>query len=334
MPYQKHTVMSKSFRTEISFQPPHNKVDLQDKIFTIGSCFSDHIGNLLLLNKFNAMVNSFGVIFNPISAMHLLQHALLETPLSEEKIIQSQGMFYHYDLHSEITSADKNSLKEYIDKKLQAVGNFLKKSKVLILTLGTAHVYRLLENKEVVANCHKMPARIFNKELLTPEQIILAFNELHKLLSPNTTIVLTVSPVRHIKDTLVLNAVSKSVLRLACHHLCEQHPNVNYFPAYEMLLDDLRDYRYYEPDMLHPNSTAINYIWEHFSHLFLTDRSNQFITKWEKIRKALEHRPFNPTTEEHKHFLVNTLDKLKEIKETDVKKEIKMLEDRIRVIEG
>jgi len=323
--------MSKSFRTEISLNPPHYKIDHQDKIFTIGSCFSDHIGNLLNKNKFGVMVNPFGIIFNPISAMHLLQNAMLGNTLSEEKIIQNQGMYYHYDLHSEITSANKNSLKDNIDQKLQTTGSFLKKSKVLILTFGTAHVYRLLKNKEVVANCHKMPANLFNKELLTPEQIILAFNELYKLLIPNTTIILTVSPVRHIKDTLIFNSVSKSVLRLACHHLCEQHPNVHYFPAYEMLLDDLRDYRFYEPDMIHPNATAISYIWEHFSHLFLSEQSNQFITKWEKIMKALEHRPFNPATEEHKDFLKNTLDKLQEFKETDVSKEIKIVEDKLQL---
>jgi hypothetical protein len=323
--------MSKSFRTEISLNPPAKRISLQDRIFTIGSCFSDHIGNLLNQYKFDVMVNPFGIIFNPVSVLHLLQHALMGDSLSDDKIVQNYGMHYHYDLHSEITSADKNSLIEHIDQKLHLAGDFLKQSKVLMLTFGTAHVYRLSENKEVVANCHKMSAKLFQKELLTPEQIILAFNELYKLLPPDTTVVLTVSPVRHIKDTLILNSVSKSVLRLACHHLSEQHTNVQYFPAYEMLLDDLRDYRFYEPDMLHPNASAINYIWEHFSHLYISNASNQFIHKWEKIKKALEHRPFNPATEEHKHFLVNTLDRLREIKETDVSKEIKILEDRLEL---
>ncbi len=323
--------MSKSFRTEINLALPSQQIHLKDKIFTLGSCFSDHIGQLLQQYKFKAMVNPFGIIFNPVSAIHLMQQALMGEPLSKEKIVQNQGMYYHYDLHSEITSAEKASFEELIGEKLKTAGNFLKESKVLMLTMGTAFVYRLFENKEVVANCHKMPARHFNKELLTPEQIILAFNEMHKLLPKDTCIILTVSPVRHIKDTISLNTVSKSVLRLACHHLSEQHPNVHYFPAYEMLIDDLRDYRFYKADMLHPNATAINYVWEYFSQVFIDEASNDFISKWDKIRKAIEHRPFNPATEEHKHFLVNTLDRLRDITEVDVNKEIKMLEDRLQL---
>ncbi|UZR94073.1 GSCFA domain-containing protein [Chondrinema litorale] len=323
--------MSKSFRTEISLHPPTKQISLKDKILTIGSCFSDNIGNLLQRYKFDTLVNPFGVIFNPISSLHLLQHAYMRHTLSNEKIIQNQGMFYHYDLHSEITSAEKDSLKSLIDKKIHETGEFLHKTDVLALTFGTAFVYRLLENKEVVANCHKMPARYFHKELLTPEQIILAFNELHKKLSPETTIILTISPIRHIKDTLPLNSVSKSVLRLACHHLSESHPNVFYFPAYEMMMDDLRDYRFYEADMLHPNDTAINYIWEHFSNLCITDKGNRFMHKWDKILKAIEHRPFHPYSEEHRHFLMNTLDKLKTINEADVSKEITMLEERLQL---
>ena len=323
--------MSKSFRTEISLQPPTKQISLKDKILTIGSCFSDNIGNLLHRYKFDTLANPFGVIFNPISSLHLLQHAYMGQKLSDEKIIQNQGMFYHYDLHSEITSAEKDSLKSLIAKKIQETGEFLHQTDVLALTFGTAFVYRLLENKEVVANCHKMPARYFHKELLTPEQIILAFNELHKKLSPDTTIILTISPIRHIKDTLPLNSVSKSVLRLACHHLSESHPNVFYFPAFEMMMDDLRDYRFYEADMIHPNNIAIDYIWEHFSKLCINEKGNRFMHKWDKILKAIEHRPFHPYSEEHRHFLMNTLDKLKTINEADVSKEITMLEDRLQL---
>lgn len=323
--------MSKSFRTEIGMIPSLEQISIKNKIFTIGSCFSDHIGNLLKRYKFNTTVNPFGIIFNPISLLNLLQHAILNETLPENKIVKSQGMYYHYDLHSEISSATKSSLISFIGEKITSTGAFLKNIDTLMLTFGTAFVYRLKENKEVVANCHKMPSEYFKKELLTSEQIILTFNELYKKLPLDTTIILTVSPVRHIKDTLPLNSVSKSVLRLACHHLSTIHPNVHYFPAYEMMLDDLRDYRFYESDMLHPNSTAIDYIWEQFCKSYITEVDNKFIHKWDKILKAMEHRPFHAYSEENRRFLLNTLDLLKQIKEIDVSKEIKIVENRLEI---
>ncbi len=194
--------------------------------------------------------------------------------------------------------------------------DFLRHASVLMITYGTAWVYHLNASGHIVANCHKQNASLFNKSLLSQKHILESFdhtyNEL-KTLNPGIKIILTVSPVRHIKDTLELNSVSKSILRLSCHTIAEQYADVEYFPAFEMMIDDLRDYRFYKSDMIHPSTEAEDYIWENFLSRYADPSLKNFMVKWRVIQSALSHRPFHPQSTGHQHFVSETLKKLDEL---------------------
>jgi hypothetical protein len=213
----------------------------------------------------------------------------------------------------------------------------VQKADWLIITYGTAWVYELLETKEVVANCHKMPQTLFAKSLMTQKKVLDSFETMYGLLksfNPNIKIIVTVSPVRHLKDTLELNSVSKSVLRVACHTLTEQYHDVLYFPSYEIMMDDLRDYRFYKSDMIHPTKDAEEYIWEKFVERFFDDSLKSFLKKWGEIRTALAHKPFHPTSSSHQKFLHQTLKKLLELKAlVNVDQEVAMLEEQLRAMD-
>jgi hypothetical protein len=187
-----------------------------------------------------------------------------------------------------------------------------------MITYGTAWTYTRKDTGEVVANCHKVPAHQFEKELCTQKRMLDSFGECYsklKAFNPNLNIILTVSPVRHLKDTLELNSVSKSVLRLTCHTLTQQHADVHYFPAYEILLDDLRDYRFYKSDMIHPSADAEEYIWAKFCRQYVDDHTLAFLEKWKKIRSALQHKPLHVTSSAHQEFLQGLLAQLHELRE-------------------
>ncbi|MEQ9165891.1 MAG: GSCFA domain-containing protein, partial [Fulvivirga sp.] len=210
---------------------------------------------------------------------------------------------------------------------------FLKKTDYLIITFGTAFVYELDSTAEVVANCHKVPAKNFTKKLLTQKQVLEAFEEVYQRLmdlKPDLKIILTVSPVRHIKDTLALNSVSKSTLRLTCHTLENQYENVEYFPSYELVMDDLRDYRFYKSDMLHPSAEAEDYIWNKFASTYFNDQTQSFIKEWVKIKVAIDHRPFNPASEKHQQFIKATIKKIELLpQEISFSQELEMLRNQL-----
>jgi hypothetical protein len=321
------------FRTTLSPNPSNVKIGLQHSILLIGSCFSDQIGKRLAGNKFDALPNPFGVIYNPISIFKLLENSILERKIKEEYFVQRGEVWQHYHFHSEVSALKKNDLQQMIATKQGRVGEWFQSAhthhKCLIITLGTSFVYRLGASNEIVANCHKMPADLFEKQLLYPKQIIQEFGYLYSILPKDIQIILTISPVRHIKDTLPLNAVSKSVLRIACHELSEQFENVHYFPSYELVLDDLRDYRFYEADMLHPNQQAIDYVFDKFATTFFDENTQRFLKKWEKIYKSLQHKAFYPKTKEHQQFLKNLLIQLKNIDEVSLKEEIRQVEKQL-----
>lgn len=318
------------FRTELLATQSKIKIDLQNPILLIGSCFSDNIGEILITNKFNAIPNPLGVVYNPLSIFNLLESSLLKRDYHDNSFVQQNKIWYNYHFHSEISALTKEDLNEKIVDRLAIVEKcFEKKRLTLILTFGTAFVYSLIENGEIVANCHKMPAQLFEKQLLTPKQITTAFEKLYNILPKDLAIILTISPVRHIKDTIPLNSVSKAVLRLSCHELAEQFENVSYFPAFEYVIDDLRDYRFYEVDMLHPNRQAIDYVFGKFATTYFDRFTQEFLKKWEKIHKSLQHKPFYAQTEAHQTFLRNLLSQLQSIKEVDVRAEIANLEKQL-----
>ena len=301
------------FRTPVALPPSPQKITLRTPVLAMGSCFAEVMGERLAAHKFTTRVNPFGVIFNPVSLAALLDGALAGGSADREGLVHTREGWRHYDFHSRLGAADPEALLAQTDAALAATGRFLADAGWLLLTLGTAFVYRRKDNGAVVANCHKVPSASFVKELLPLETIVAALDGTLSRLAgrhPHLRILLTVSPVRHTKDTLPLNAVSKSLLRVACHALASTHPHVQYFPAYEIMLDDLRDYRFYKPDMIHPSEVAETYIWQRLAEAYFDEPTQKFIGEWAKLRQALGHRPFNPNTKAHRDFLRRTLAQL------------------------
>jgi hypothetical protein len=321
------------FRTELPLVPAAQQLPLSARVLTIGSCFSDTIGARLAEAKVYALVNPFGTVFNPISACKLLRAAAGEDTDWQQHLVEARGRWQSYDLHATLGATSPVVLLQTLQQTLRDTGVFLATADTVVLTLGSAWVYRLKETDELVSNCHKMPAEKFDKELLTPDEIINAVAETHaylRLRNPKLRFVLTVSPVRHLKDTLPLNAVSKSVLRVACHYLSELLPDVSYFPAYELLLDDLRDYRFYAADMLHPSLVAEDYIWERFARTYFDADFGRFRKEWEAVRQALNHRPLYEAASEHRQFLVGTLERLEKLaSRADMRMEILEVRKRL-----
>jgi hypothetical protein len=304
------------FRTELHIPASGLDITLQDGIVTIGSCFAEVIGSRLLQNKAQVLVNPFGTIFNPLSVGKLLRAAAGEPHTFADNLVQHNGIWYAYDLHSSLSSPSREQLLATLQERLDNTHTALQKAKLLIITLGTAVGYRLQGTREVVANCHKLPARQFSRELLSLHTLQPDMAHTLRLLynlNPNLRVLLTVSPVRHIKETIEVNSVSKAILRVLCHELAHQQPQTSYFPAFELMMDDLRDYRFYGRDMVHPTEVAEDYIWEKFVQAYLAKDFQHFLHAWEKMRRALSHRPFHPESAAHQAFLRNTLSQLQSL---------------------
>ncbi len=301
-------------RTEITSKSTELKIGLSSQVLTIGSCFSEVIGNKLIENKLKTLSNPFGTVFNPLSISRLLRLVLGSEILDKKLITENQGVWHHYDFHSSVWGKTKDELIANCKQKIEEVRLWLQQTDVLILTYGTAFAYFLKEQDlRLVSNCHKTPSSHFTKTLLDVPHIIDDFEATYhqlKAFNPNLNIVLTVSPVRHTKDTLELNQVSKSILKLAVYYLTERFKNLVYFPSYEIMLDDLRDYRFYKPDLIHPNELAEAYIYEKFEALFFEKELIDFIKNWKPVSMALRHRSQYEGTASHYKFLEDLLQKL------------------------
>ena len=281
----------------------------------VGSCFVENIGEKLKEDKFNLVVNPFGIVFNPISIAETVLRCVNNDKFTEEELVPVGERWGSFSCHSSLCTRDKKSFVKQINSNLAKTHQQLKQGGVLILTLGTAWVYER-ENK-IVANCHKYPQKEFIKRLLSVGEIVYQFDLLIKELqqfSPNIRLIFTVSPVRHWKDGVVENSRSKSTLHLAILKLQEQYSEIDYFPAYEIVMDELRDYRFYKEDMLHPSVVAVDYIYERFSEAYFSDETKQVITEVRKLNKALSHRPFDAGSDLYKKFKENNLKKIEQLK--------------------
>jgi hypothetical protein len=319
-----------SFRTEISIVPG-KPITLQDRILTTGSCFAQQFGDWLLGNKFNVLSNPFGTTYNPISIHENLIDSLTNK-LTETLFVESDNIWKHYNYHSHWCASEKQSLIDSIHEQQGIVRENIKNSSVIIMTYGTAWVYNHLAENTRVSNCHKRPAKLFEKLLLTVDEITDSFKALYEKLhqiNPDIRILLTVSPVRHTKDTLTLNSVSKATLRVACHTIINRFRQVDYFPSYEIMMDDLRDYRFYDRDMIHPTAEAFDYISQKFSDHYFPAGVTSFIEKWKILKQALHHKPYQPHSSQHQLFLKELLIKLKAISEVSVDEEIKLVQSQI-----
>ena len=297
MNLQTHIPISKETR---------NPIDYSSAIFLLGSCFSENIGNKLGYYKFQTSQNPLGILFHPKAIETLVTHAINEKEYTEEDVFFSNERWHCFDAHSQLSNASKEDLLTHLNAAVQETHQQLKESSHIVLTLGTAWVYRFIETDTLVANCHKVPQKKFLKELLSVDEITESLDAVISLINsvnPKATILFTVSPVRHLKDGFVENQQSKAHLISAIHQVVEPRKRVHYFPSYELMMDELRDYRFYAEDMIHPNTTAINYIWEKFAGSWISESAHNTMKKVESVQKRLSHKPFNPNSEEHQQFL-------------------------------
>lgn len=321
---------NETFRTPIKPQNFEEKINFDSTILSIGSCFAQNIGKQLQKNRFNITINPYGVLYNPVSIFeNLIQACEADNKVDEEMIIKNEEVYKHYNFHSDISSLNKNDLITQIQEIQHTTRNTLKNVDFLIITLGTSFVFRLNESQKLVANCHKVPAKSFSQELLEIDQMMVSFERFYPLLPKECKVIFTVSPIRHFRNGLIDNSLSKSILRYFTHLVTSNYKNCFYFPAYEIMIDELRDYRFYTDDLVHPTALAQEYIWSYFDDSIIDKNTIDTRKKLEKIMRGLDHKPFNPDSEPHQKFLNKLLMICKSIKEVNVKDLISEIELRV-----
>lgn len=302
------------FRTPVIIPESTFRIDHSTKMMLLGSCFSENIGARLLEYKFLVKTNPFGIVYNPFSVAAVVKRLLSNKGFDETDLVFHNDVYQSFLHHGQFSHPDKNRCLENISRSFAEAAGFILKTDIFLITFGTAYVYKLKSTGEVVANCHKFPSSAFVRERLTIEEIVKEWSSVINAISahhPATKFIFTVSPIRHWKDGAHENQISKSILHLAIDRLQEMYEStLSYFPAYEILLDELRDYRFFAEDMMHPSPVAIEYIWERFGETFFTEETIRANREWDQINRSLDHRPLNNQTENYRHFLKQTLQKL------------------------
>lgn len=291
-------------------------IQYQDNILSMGSCFAQNMAAFLEQNFYPITTNPFGTVYNPISIKNSLGLLLNNYEFQAEDLFFHNGLWNSFQHHSSFSTPDPTTTLEQINVALVKARSRLQQSNVLILTFGTAWVYELKKNQKVVSNCHKLPSNRFKRKRLTVNEIIENIGPLLEYLKtylPDLNIILTVSPIRHLKDGFVENQLSKSTLLLAVQEMVKRASFIHYFPAYEIMMDDLRDYRYYADDLVHPSNLAIQYIWELFAQQYLAPQELSIRNSIQKIQKAMQHRSFNPSSTAHQKFLAQQLKNIDKI---------------------
>ncbi|MGI6073542.1 MAG: GSCFA domain-containing protein [Fermentimonas sp.] len=320
--------------TRVEIPKSSIKIDHSSRLMTFGSCFSDNIGEKLLHSKFNLVHNPFGILFNPASIEYAIRRLLRGDEFTTDELVINNGLFHSFMHHGSFSNSNEDDCLRHINSSFDVAKRFIRQTDVLIVTFGTAYIYRLKSNNMVVSNCHKFPSSYFVRERLTVDNIVdswrqLIANILEK--NENLKILFAVSPIRHLRDGAHDNQISKSILHLSVDRLMHDFGDaVGYFPSYEIMLDELRDYRFYDSDMLHPSDVAIEYIWGKFSDMFFSRETMEIIKEVEGIQKSINHRPIHKNTEIYRNFLYQTKDKLYNFASRnpsiDCTKEMQMLE--------
>ena len=307
-----------NLQTHIPFSKnSSNPIDYNSKIILLGSCFSDNIGQKLRYHKFQSILNPFGILFHPKAIETIIKNALCKKEYTEKDLFFLNERWQSFEAHSKLSSSSKDEVIEELNKASAVINTALKSSSHIIITLGTSWVYRLLETDEIVANCHKVSQHKFKKELVSIVEINKSLSSIISLVrkvNPDINFIFTVSPIRHLKDGFIENQQSKSHLISALHQIIKNQENTFYFPSYEIMMDELRDYRYYKEDMIHPNDIAINYIWKKFYENWLSDEALELKKEVIKIQRGLEHKPFNPNSKKHQQFLSSLQEKIETLK--------------------
>jgi hypothetical protein len=298
------------FRTNLPVSQAPFTLTHAHRLFVMGSCFAEQTGQRLRESGFRTVVNPFGVLYNPVSIEQAINRLLAHKTYEADELVVHEGLYQSFDHHGSFSNVHAEKALADINHAFRNAVEGLETADCLILTLGTAWLYKRVDTNKVVANCHKWPATFFIRERLDVDAFVETFSQLiGRLLTrrPGLKIILTVSPIRHIKDGLHANNLSKAVLLLGIETLCQRFESVTYYPAYELLLDDLRDYRFFADDLLHPSALAQTYIWEHFTETFFSKGTREMARQVQAIHKAMEHRPFHPKDEAYRRFAQKNL---------------------------
>jgi hypothetical protein len=321
-------------RTRVNIDPSPIRITYNDRTMFIGSCFASSIGSRLEIGRLPVMINPAGTVYNPVSVCNTLDTITSGKEFVQDDLCNYKGIWHSYFHYTDFSSEDPLKVLEKINNKSKSALLFLASSRYLFVTFGTSRVYRLIESGMIVSNCHKMPSGFFETDILTVDEIVTIWsNQLDKLhsLFPQLKVVFTISPVRHWKDGAHGNQVSKSVLFLAVEKLLNHSASGGYFPAYELVMDELRDYRFYSDDMLHPSSLAIDYIWEAFSESYLDKKTLDLYNDVVRIVRACNHRINRDTSSGVMDFVTVMMKKISEIEkrapEIDLSGEKKYFQD-------
>ncbi len=305
-------------QTQIPISLAPYPMGYSSEVMLLGSCFANHIGNKLEYYKFRTSLNPFGILFHPRALTNLIERALNNQEYKEEELFSHQERWHSFDAHSDLSKTSKKELLLSLNEQLSRTRKKLTTASHLILTLGTAWGYEQKDSGYWVANCHKIPQKEFNKVLSPPteilENLLLAVTKIQQYNS-EIALYLTISPVRHIKDGFAENQRSKAHLITAVHQLLESQPQnrLYYFPAYELMMDELRDYRFYETDMVHPNALAIDYIWEKFRTACIVKAETATMDSIAEVQKGLAHKAFNPSSKQHLEFTAALKKKMEDL---------------------
>ena len=289
------------FRTTVKTSENRNWLHHSAGVVLLGSCFSDNIGSKMHGALINAVVNPMGTLYNPMSIACGVKRLIDNEPVAGKDLFMQGGVWNSYDFHSRHSLPDKQATIDHMNKRIEQGHKALHQAQLLTITLGTAIVYRLKSTGEVVANCHKVPQHEFERKMASVSEMVKVLDDMLSRLhafNPEMKIILTVSPIRHIADGLDINSLSKASLRVAIQEAVTPHLDYcDYFPAFEIMLDDLRDYRFYSSDMVHPSDVAVEYIWQVFQAMYLDDHSALAVARCERVFKRLQHRPMSANRE-------------------------------------
>ncbi len=311
------------FRSEFTPKAFSIKIKHTDKLLLVGSCFTEQIGKKLAAHKFNVLENPNGILFNPISIAKAVVGYANQKIFTEEELFYFNELWASREHHTKFSNPEKLFALKHINESQQEAVDFIKNADWILLTLGSAFVYEwkdiiAKDNYEnVAANCHKIPTDKFNRRLTAPDEIQKMLEKMQvavRLINPTVKFIYTISPVRHLREGFIENNRSKASLIQAVHTLTNDS-DIFYFPAYELIIDDLRDYRFFAEDLVHPNYAATNYVWEKFVPAVIDEASQILMKDINEINAAMSHKAFNPTSEAHKKFLAVNLTKVLKIKE-------------------
>ncbi|MFD2824386.1 GSCFA domain-containing protein [Lacinutrix iliipiscaria] len=297
----------------------NNLIDYHSNILLLGSCFVENIGKKIEYYKFQNVLNPLGILFHPKALECLITNAIEGKVYSEEDVFFHNEQWHCFEAHSKLSSSSKDELLQHLNTQIKSANHQILSATHIVITLGTAWVYKHIKSGFSVANCHKVPQKQFIKELLSVDEIIALLQSItSKIREVNSkaSIVFTVSPVRHLKDGFVENTRSKAHLITAIHQLLSlraQSRGLHYFPSYEIMMDELRDYRFYKEDMIHPNDVAVNYIWEKFQSVWISSEAQKIMSDVESIQKGIQHKPFNLKSEAHLQFIQQLKQKQKDL---------------------